>query len=128
MLGLPAYGYVSHSSANSLRTRAPLPAEGSQIQFRDLVRYGVLERSTTDPKRFEGANGFVRYWDECSSTPYLRSEGANQIVTYDDGESLGMKAEFVKAMGMGGVNMFAIGGDTDDWELTDAVRERLSRY
>ncbi|KAI0092710.1 glycoside hydrolase superfamily [Irpex rosettiformis] len=74
---------------------------------------------------FNGQNGFVRQWDACSSTPYLRSASARQVITYDDPQSLEMKAVFVRAAGLLGVNLFDIHGDTDKWDLTDGIRRGL---
>lgn len=79
-----------------------------------------------EPRRFfAGGNGFVREWDACSSTPFLRSQKARQIVTYDDPVSLEIKAQLVLQAGMLGVNMFDIHGDTDEWDLTDSLRRGL---
>ena len=55
----------------------------------------------------------------------MRSASADQVVTYDDPLSLGMKAAFAQGVGLLGVNMFDISGDTDQWDLTDAVRKGL---
>lgn len=74
---------------------------------------------------FTGLAGFERKWDACSSTPYLRSTAARQVVTYDDPQSLEMKATFARYAGLRGVNMFDIHGDTDQWDLTDALRRGL---
>ena len=64
-------------------------------------------------------------WDACSNTPFLRSAGAQQVVAYDDPVSLEIKAQLVREAGMRGVNMFDVHGDTDDWDLTDALRRGL---
>ncbi|KAJ7781110.1 glycoside hydrolase family 18 protein [Mycena metata] len=131
VLGVPSYAYISDSSATKLRTRAAnvrLVGDGGQIQFRDLVKQRALVRSSARDNFgpiFNGTGGFTRYWDKCSSTPFLRSPSAHQVVTYDDPQSLGMKAEFVKRMGMYGVNMFDVHGDTDAWDLTDSIRRGL---
>ncbi|EMD40796.1 glycoside hydrolase family 18 protein [Gelatoporia subvermispora B] len=120
---------------------------GGQIQFRELVAQGALEyvsdaeaaranASSSAPTRLElggaeirslyaGWSGFVRMWDACSSTPFLRSPGAQQVVTYDDPLSLGLKAAFVRQTGMRGVNIFDVTGDTDQWDLVDALRMGL---
>ncbi|EPT03714.1 hypothetical protein FOMPIDRAFT_49353 [Fomitopsis schrenkii] len=206
VLGVPAYGYISESSATGLRQRSapsspsvprshrghlrnrhrarssgassedvsdgasangsegapgisPImaanedgsPADG-QVQFRGLVEQGILQYSPQEPYEghaedasadgsgaptrysvngkeidslYDGWSGFTRGWDECSSTPFLRSGSADQVVTYDDPLSLGMKAAFVQGVGLLGVNMFDISGDTDQWDLTDAVRKGL---
>ncbi|KAL6309630.1 glycoside hydrolase [Sparassis latifolia] len=115
-----------------------------QIQFRDLVSQGVLQYAPEDANNtatgaptsmlvngreidslYDGWSGFSRYWDNCSSTPFLRSPHADQVVTYDDPLSLGLKAAFAAQSGMLGVNMFDVHGDTDQWDLTDALRKGL---
>ncbi|KAI0081698.1 glycoside hydrolase [Panus rudis PR-1116 ss-1] len=121
--------------------------DNGQIQFRQLVEEGILsyipdsdvpEYNQTNMSAstrtfggrqirnmFTGNSGFTRYWDDCSNTPYLRSEKGRQVVSYDDPQSLEMKAMFANAAGLLGVNMFDIHGDTDHWDLTDAVRRGL---
>lgn len=74
---------------------------------------------------FTALQGFERRWDACSSTPYLRSAAARQVVTYDDPQSLEMKAVFARYAGLLGVNMFDVHGDTDAWDLADAARRGL---
>ncbi|KAF8195755.1 glycoside hydrolase family 18 protein [Mycena galopus ATCC 62051] len=126
VLGVPAYGYVSKSTATRLRTRqtpvqdVTLAGEGGQIQFRDLVQQGALVRNPDGS--FDGSGGFTRSFDECSSTPFLRSVSRGQVVTYDDPQSLAMKATLAKRMGLLGVNVFDVTGDTDCWDLVDGLR------
>lgn len=141
VLGLPTYGYISRSFANSLRTRRllELPAnvtkvinsdgdsEG-EINFRGLVQQGVLAADVdplTGKVDFVGSGGFEREWDECSCTPFLRSASAGQVISYDDPRSLRMKAEFAQRSNMLGANLFDISGDTDEWDLTAAVANVL---
>ena len=144
VLGLPSYGYVYRSDAHRLRQRANLKSreedatvtvmagDDSQVPFRDLVGRGALTLAAPSdgrrPPVFGGAGGFVRHWDSCSSTPFLRSPSADQIVAYDDPESLAMKAEFARRTGMLGVNMFDTHGDTDEWHLTDTVKKAVKGF
>ncbi len=140
VLGLPTYGYISRSLANSLRTRrleSPanvtkvINSDGDsegQISFRELVQQGVLAADTdplTGKVDFVGSGGFDREWDQCSCTPFLRSASAGQVISYDDPHSLHMKAEFAQRSGMLGVNLFDMSGDTDEWDLTAAVANVL---
>ncbi|KAJ9102944.1 hypothetical protein QFC19_004500 [Naganishia cerealis] len=84
MLGLPAYGYIQVSTADSLRARkrrglekkggATLyNADGGtsygQIKFSDIVAQGGLTKDADE--HWVGANGFTRHWDTCSSTVSL---------------------------------------------------------
>lgn len=152
VLGVPSYGYLSSSSAQGLRQRRKarprISSNGTsgedvrlvgedntgqgQIMFRRLVEQGALLRvpPTDDTDKstysdFVGARGFVRSWDGCSSTPYLHSYSAQQTVSYDDPESLAMKAKFVSCVGMLGVNMFDTHGDTEQGDLIEAIRKGL---
>lgn len=145
VLGLPSYGYISKSNATNLRTRSRLFAaakitstgaadvevvgEGGTIQFRDIISQGALvlaqPANVSHPAVYDGAGGFEKHWDSCSSTPYLRSANAGQIIAYDDPESLHMKAKFALKVGMLGTNMFDVHGDSDGWDLTTAVRNGM---
>lgn len=144
VLGLPSYGYVYTSDAHRLRQRANLKdrdqdaevtvmaEDGFQVLFRELVGQGALglvpASGDRQFPRFEGDGGFVRHWDGCSSTPFLRSSRAGQVIAYDDPQSLAMKAEFVRRMGMLGVNIFDAHGDTEEWHLTDTVRKAVKGF
>jgi chitinase len=55
----------------------------------------------------------------------LRSAFTKQVITYDDPESIGLKAAFAKEVGMLGVNLFDLHGDTDYWDLTDSARKSI---
>lgn len=81
VLGLPAYGYMQESSADSLRARKrrSLEKKGGvtlynadggtsygQIKFSDMVNQGGLSRDWSG--HWVGAGGFTKYWDTCSST------------------------------------------------------------
>ncbi len=137
VLGVPSYGYISHSSATQLRQRdenaPPLNvhavtdegADSGQVQFRELVRQNVLCEDPAGPGVYVGCGGFTREWDACSSTPFVRSDKEQQLVTYDDPQSLGLKSAFAKQRGLLGVNLFDVHGDTDRWELVDSLRQGL---
>ncbi|KAF8556981.1 glycoside hydrolase [Imleria badia] len=129
VLGVPAYGYIVKSNARRLSARSPPRAyseDGSgQIQFQSLIDQGILEQSSDGSFPAAASSGFTREWDKCSSSPYLRSNSAEQLISYDDIESLGIKAAWVKKMNMGGVNLFDVHGDTSQHHLTHALRSNL---
>lgn len=105
-------------------------SDGGQIQFNQLVGQGALVRNGGGEgggngwRNYNGAGGFERRWDSCSSTPWLRSEARRQVVTYDDPESMRLKGEMGRRYGILGVNLFAAHGD-DGWALVDGVRDGL---
>ncbi|KAG8956634.1 hypothetical protein FRC04_000112 [Tulasnella sp. 424] len=128
-LGVPSYAYISKSTATRLTGRSSVTVKNDdggttdgQVQFNSLISQGALQKKNG---AYIGAGGFTRYWDSCSSTPFLRSSAAGQVITYDDPESLKLKAQFAKEAGIKGVNMFDVHGDTASWELIDAVRSGL---
>lgn len=134
VLGVPSYGYISKSNVTKLTERGSVKVvaeDGStQVQFRDLVTEGALSfvpenKSNPWNATFQGSGGFERYWDGCSSTPFLQSSAEDQVITYDDPQSLYMKAAFVSSAGMKGVNLFDVSGDTDSSDLINSLRYGL---
>ena len=88
---------------------------------------GVATESATPPpaRQFTGVGGFTWNWDGCSSTPFLHSGGVWQVVAYDDPASLEIKVQLARQVGMRGMNMFDIHGNTDPWDLADALQHGL---
>ena len=88
-LGVPAYGYLQKSWATGLMDRRSLPPHkldlasrgtvtvvndnggdsDGQVMFESLISQGALVSDGNGG--FEGAGGFFRVWDECSSTVSL---------------------------------------------------------
>ncbi|CDZ96766.1 glycoside hydrolase [Phaffia rhodozyma] len=95
-----------------------------QIMFNDLIAQGALVWSSTT-KKWIAAGGFTRSWDACSSTPFLRSSASGQVITYDDPDSLSLKAQFALQAGLGGVNVWDIHGDTSAFDLLVSLRSGL---
>ncbi|KAI9066735.1 glycoside hydrolase family 18 protein [Trametes sanguinea] len=109
----------STNNGDDARPRPPRP----DVARSDAVRVSV---ESAEPRAlFAGTSGFARGWDLCSSTPFLHSDAARQVVAYDDPVSLEMKAQLAREAGMRGVNMFDVHGDTDDWDLADALLRGL---
>jgi chitinase len=55
--------------------------------------------------------GFTRYWDDVAKVPYLVSIAGRTLVSYDDEESVGYKAQYVLDQKAGGVIIWEITGD-----------------
>ncbi|CBQ71457.1 related to Chitinase [Sporisorium reilianum SRZ2] len=133
LLGIPAYGYISQSSKQTLRTRSPAKravkltsSDGSsnsgQINFSSLVSQGALKLGKDG--LYDATGGFTKYWDDCSDTPYL-SDGT-RVVTYDDTSSIFDKGAFASAAGIGGISMWSLDGDTSTWALTNSAIAGMS--
>lgn len=140
-LGIPAYGYVQQSSATHLYNRRSYPpaqkrqsitvqnSEGGttsgQVTFESLVKQGAL---VSTGGQYIGGGGFTRNWDECSSTPWLKSTSSGQIITYDDPQSISLKGQFAKQAGLKGCSVWSLDGDylgPGSWPLSKAARSGM---
>ena len=119
VLGVPFYGcsYGRVPSANRglfQPAGGPAPREwgAGEIDYDALMR-----------KRPE-ARGFRRYWHPDARVPWLYNDSTGTWITYDDVQSIGQKADYARARGLGGVMAWELGGD-DDGRLVRAIHERL---
>jgi chitinase len=70
--------------------------------------------------KFIGREGFVRYWDDRAKAPYLWNNASRTFITYDDPQSIRIKAEYVKAHHLGGMMFWELSQDRND-ELLDVI-------
>ena len=69
-------------------------------------------------------NGFVRRWDKVAQAPYLWNEQTRTFISYDDPQSLKVKAEYVKKMNLGGMMYWEQSHDPDG-ELLRVLYDNL---
>ena len=62
-------------------------------------------------------NGFVRYWDEKASAPYLFNKEKKVFITYDDEESVKQKCKYVKNNDLAGVMFWEYNSDKKEYLL-----------
>ncbi len=62
---------------------------------------------------FIGKNGYVRYWDGQAQVPYLWNAQTRTFISYDDPQSLALKARYVRTHGLGGVMYWEQSQDPD---------------
>jgi chitinase len=74
-------------------------------------------------KRLE--QGYTRYWDESAKAPYLYSEKDQTFWTYDDPQSLALKAQYARQHGLGGIMFWEISGDDAQGTLVDSIYQAL---
>lgn len=71
---------------------------------------------------------YTRYWDMQAQVPYLYNPHLGEFVSYDDEESIGIKADFIKQHDLGGAMIWELGLDTwPDWDLLKVVNSTLKR-
>jgi len=75
-------------------------------------------------EKFIGKQGFVRFWDARAQAPYLWNEKSRVFITYDDPQSIAVKARYVLAHRLGGIMFWELSQDRDD-ELLDVVARGL---
>jgi chitinase len=73
---------------------------------------------------FIGQQGFIRYWDDRAKSPYLWNRASRTFITYDDPQSIQVKAQYVKAHRLGGMMFWELSEDRHD-ELLDAIVRSL---
>jgi chitinase len=68
--------------------------------------------------------GFVRYWDARAQAPYLWNGTSRTFITYDDPQSIGVKARYVLEQRLGGIMFWELSQDRDD-ELLAVITRTL---
>ena len=92
VLGVPFYGHAWTATSDTGHGLYQ-PAAGSNIpaNFHDVAASLTV------------AAGYTRYWDSVASAPYLYNSATRVFVSYDDPESLTLKAAYVRKHKLGGV-------------------------
>jgi chitinase len=115
VVGLPFYGrswIMPDSLDHGIERIAKSVAKSGGYTF---IRDSLVNR-----------NGFRRYWDTDAQAPYLFNGETNQLVVYDDEESVKIKCEYVLKNKLGGV-MFWEYEDDPKLYLLNAINEHLAK-
>jgi chitinase len=70
-------------------------------------------------------NGFTRHWDDDAKSPYLWNASTRTFITYDDPESLRLKARYIRERGLAGAMFWQYYNDRTG-TLLRALDEGLS--
>ena len=73
-----------------------------------------------------GGAGFVRGWDDGAKAPYLWNQASRTFITYDDPQSLAIKADYVKRHHLGGMMFWELSQDYND-ELLNVIVQAMRR-
>jgi chitinase len=120
VVGVPFYGR-SYGQVPSANRGLFQPTAGSPPREWGA---GELDYDALTRKRPE-ANGFRRFWDPDARVPWLYKESVGIWITYDDVQSIGQKADYARARGLGGLMAWELGGD-DDGTLVRTIHARLN--
>ena len=72
-------------------------------------------------EKYEGINGYVRYWDPVAKAPYLYNPQDSIFFSYDDTVSLALKTKYARDNKLGGIMFWQLGDDSEDYTLVDAI-------
>lgn len=105
VLGVPFYGHawgdVSDVNHGLFQPGKPVPGA--------FTKYGNIVATMINPLTPD--NGYVRYWDPVSKVPYLYNAEKRIFVSYDDPESMSLKAQYAVNHKLGGVMFWEYSGD-----------------
>ena len=101
--------------------------------------HGLYQRSTQQPEgtfggsaypywdlaeRYIDQRDYVRYWNDEAKVPWLYSATDKIFITYEDPESIGLKADYIRAHQLGGAMIWNL--SSDNGSLLRALYEHLS--
>jgi chitinase len=69
---------------------------------------------------------YARFWDDAAQVPWLYDAASRTMISYDDPESLALKAQYVRENGLGGIMIWEVSQDSADLALLNAIWARLS--
>jgi chitinase len=69
---------------------------------------------------------FQRFWNDTTKVPWLYDADSGTMITYDDPESLALKANYVKEQQLGGVMIWELASDDRSHSLLNTVHDTLN--
>lgn len=125
VLGVPFYGrgwrgvsstqnglfQAASGPYNDPRAPAGIWGAGGEIEYRALKQY-YLGRWT-------------RFWQDQAQAPWLYNAADRVMVSYDDPQSLAVKADYARTKELGGVAVWQISSDDDSHALLTALKTHL---
>jgi len=67
----------------------------------------------------------TKKWDDDAKVPYLVNSSGKMVLTYDDAESVGLKASYIKEKDLLGAMYWNIEADDDNWTLSKTIAATL---
>jgi chitinase len=111
VVGMPFYGRGF--------TGVPPENDGLYQPFTEMISARYHQIAT------EYLPAFERHWHAEAGVPWLYDAGTGTMLSYDDPESIGRKADFIRERGLGGAMFWELSGDDASWSLLSAIADRL---
>jgi chitinase len=137
VVGIPAYGrsWISGSSSNNGYLQRPSNShpkgdeedyiDSSSKRYSSTWKYKNIRKAIVKSTYKNSSGDWIRIWDSKSSVPFLFNTNTRQFITYDDPESVSLKADYVINKNLGGMMMWEIEEDTQDSELISTIYEKF---
>ncbi len=87
---------------------------------------GCEDIDLKDITRLIGKNGYVRYWDSKANAPYLFN--GSTMISYDDAESIGLKAKYIVDNGLAGIMYWDYAGDSEESIIINTARDYFDQH
>ncbi len=110
MMGVPFYGYRYDNVREANNGLYQTFSGGKVLPYSQIASL------------FSG-KGYTRYVRESSRVPYLYN--GSSFISYEDPESIGSKAAFIKKQGLAGAMVWELSQDTADHDLLNALYQGL---
>lgn len=94
-----------------------IPFYGKELNASESVDYIEIVSGKYD--------SYTRRWDNVAQVPYLTDAGGTMILSYDDEQSVGLKADYVKSKGLRGAMYWNIEADDASWTLSKTLASSL---
>lgn len=123
VLGVPFYGRgwaIESSENNGLFQKGTLPSGTGE--GKGTWEAGVFDCWEIEEK-YLGEYGYTRYFDETAQVPYVSN--GEVWISYEDAESIKIKADYVKEKGLGGMMAWEFYGDNNK-ALQTVIAQELS--
>ena len=91
------------------------------MAFFGRVDRNILKGDELDYNEIIALTGFTKCWDDNAKVPYLTDASGTMVLSYDDEQSIGLKAEYVKSKGLLGGMYWDIEADDANHTLGKAV-------
>jgi chitinase len=117
VLGVPFYGY-GYGGVDPVRNGLFQPISDSTAKpWIGAIRYHRIGEALRA--------GFRRHWEPNAGVPWLYDARRRIWITYDDAQSLSLKADLVRTEGLGGIMIWELSGD--DGTLLPALHAKLRK-
>jgi chitinase len=123
VLGLPFYGRgFDNTGTTDHGLFQPFSGAASESSWGEAGMFDFKDlHDGTCGHRYINHGGYTRYYDEISGVPYLYNPTSNVFISYDDEQSIALKAAYVRDQNLAGVMYWSADADTDNFLLQGAI-------